>query len=131
MIVRDLNNPEHVFTVSGKTWVSRRLLLAKDQMGFSLHDTILHAGTETHMHYKHHLESVYCIAGEGEIEELDTGVIHRIYPGVMYALNKHDRHVLRARTELRFVCTFNPPIVGDETHGPDGAYPAPVATTSL
>ncbi len=126
MIVRDLNNTDHVKTVSGKTWVSRRLLLAKDNMGFSLHDTILHAGTETRMHYKHHLESVYCISGTGEIEELDNGTVHQIYPGIVYALDKHDRHVLRAHTELRFVCTFNPPITGDETHDPDGAYPPSV-----
>ena len=54
--------------VSGETWTSRRLLLAHEGMGFSLHDTLIHAGTETRMHYKHHLEAVYCVEGEGTLE---------------------------------------------------------------
>jgi L-ectoine synthase len=41
--------------------VSRRFLLRKDGMGFSMHETILRAGTETHMWYANHLEAVYCI----------------------------------------------------------------------
>lgn len=123
MIVRDLLDPTHVRTVSGPTWTSRRLLLAHDGMGFSLHDTVIYSGSVTRMHYKHHLESVYCIAGEGEIEELDNGRVHQIRPGVVYALDRNDRHELRARSELRLVCTFNPPLTGHETHGPDGAYP--------
>ena len=47
--------------VAGEGWRSRRLLLRSEGMGFSLHDTILYAGTETRMCYKHHLEAVYCI----------------------------------------------------------------------
>lgn len=109
--------------VKAPTWNSRRLLLKRDGMGFSLHDTVLHAGTETKMCYRHHLEAVYCIAGKGSLEDLGSGIIHPIEPGTMYALDQHDEHVLRAETELRMVCVFNPPIVGDETHGADGAYP--------
>lgn len=111
--------------VSSEGWRSRRLLLAAEGMGFSLHDTLIAPGAELHMHYKHHLEAVYCIAGEGEIVDLDAGVTHPIAPGTMYALVNHNRHILRARTELRMVCVFNPPVTGDEKHGPDGAYPAP------
>lgn len=109
--------------VKAPTWRSRRLLLARDAMGFSLHDTLIAAGTSTTMEYVHHLEAVYCIAGEGSIEDLDTKVVHAIAPGTMYALDRHDRHVLRADSELRLVCVFNPPLRGDEVHGPDGAYP--------
>lgn len=109
--------------IQATTWNSRRLLLKRDGMGFSLHDTIIRAGTETRMCYRHHLEAVYCIEGTGSIEELASGVRHKIEAGTVYALDKHDEHVLRAETELRMVCVFNPPIVGDETHGADGAYP--------
>lgn len=130
MIVRQLNDPDAVKTVAAETWTSRRLLLAADGMGFSLHDTLIHAGTETRIHYKHHLEAVYCIAGEGEIEELETGRIHRISPGMVYALDNHDPHLLRATAELRLICVFNPPLRGDEVHGPDGAYPAAVTETA-
>jgi len=109
--------------VSGETWTSRRLLLAHEGMGFSLHDTLIHAGTETRMHYKHHLEAVYCVEGEGTLEDLETGTTHTITPGTMYALIGHERHVLRATTEMRMICVFNPPVTGREVHGDDGAYP--------
>jgi L-ectoine synthase len=128
MIVRDLRDVSgSERETAGATWVSRRLLLAGDGMGFSLHDTLLHAGTATQMQYLHHLEAVYCIEGEGEIEELDTGRVHPIRPGIVYALDRHDHHVLRARTQLRMVCVFNPPVTGREVHDERGAYPAPVA----
>jgi len=109
--------------VAGPTWRSRRLLLRGDAMGFSLHDTLMTAGSVTAMCYTHHLEAVYCIAGSGEIEDLATGATHAIAPGTVYALDRHDRHVLRAHTALRLVCVFNPPLTGDETHDADGAYP--------
>jgi L-ectoine synthase len=103
-------------------WTSRRLLLAHEGMGFSLHDTLIKAGTITPMCYRHHLEAVYCIAGEGEIEN-ENGTVHAIRPGTLYALDQNDRHILRARTELRMVCVFNPPLRGDEVHDESGAYP--------
>lgn len=124
MIVRrvdDLNGTERE-TVA-ETWTSRRFLLASDDMGFSFHETIIHAGTETRMWYKHHLEAVYCVAGRGTIEDLATGEVHEIADGTMYALNDHDRHVVRAEQDLRMICVFNPPCVGGETHDADGAYP--------
>jgi L-ectoine synthase len=109
--------------VGAPTFRSRRLLLAGDGMGFSFHDTILHAGSVTTMWYRHHLEAVYCIAGEGVLEETDSGTTHRIEPGTLYALDKHDRHQLRALTELRMICVFNPALTGAEVHGDDGSYP--------
>lgn len=74
MIVRHLN--ERIGTeydVNTDTWRSRRLLLKDDGVGFSLHDTIIKAGTETMIWYKHHYEAVYCIEGEGEIELIESG----------------------------------------------------------
>jgi L-ectoine synthase len=92
-------------------------------MGFSLHETTIFAGTETYMHYKNHLEAVYCIGGEGEIEDLDSGETHEIFNGVMYALNAHDRHCLRTRSDMRLICVFTPALVGSERHDSDGGYP--------
>lgn len=114
--------------VRAPTFSSRRMLLAEDGVGFSFHETILYAGTETHIWYKHHLEAVYCVAGEGELEDLDNGVTHQIRPGVMYALTGHEQHYLRARTELRMICVFSPPLTGQEVHDADGVYP--LLTTS-
>lgn len=109
--------------VHAPTWMSRRYLLKKDGMGFSFHETILHEGMETRMWYKNHLEAVYCVEGEGELEDLTSGERHHIGPGTMYALNAHDRHVLRTKTTMRMLCVFNPPCVGGEVHDDEGAYP--------
>ena len=125
MIVRTLDEVKgSEREVHAATWTSRRLLLRKDGMGFSMHDTTIHAGTETEMRYLNHLEAVYCIAGDGEIEVLPEGPCYPIAPGTLYALDGHERHVLRAHSELRMVCVFNPPVAGGEVHGADGAYPA-------
>lgn len=124
MIVRTLD--EIIGTekeVKADTWVSRRLLLKDDQMGFSFHDTVIYAGTETHIWYQNHLEAVYCVEGEGEIETIADGKVYPIKDGTMYALNKHDEHYLRATKDMRLICTFNPPITGRETHDENGVYP--------
>lgn len=109
--------------VKGPNFVSRRMLLKKDGMGFSFHETIISAGEELHLWYKNHLEAVYCVAGNGSIEDLATGETHQIEDGTMYALNNNDRHILRGGTEdMRLICVFNPPVTGREVHDEDGAY---------
>jgi L-ectoine synthase len=109
--------------VRGETWTSRRLLLKSDKMGFSLHDTLIGAGTRTHMRYSNHLEAVYCIAGHGSVTTLSDGQVYAIEPGTVYALDRHDEHVLVAESELRLICVFNPALAGPEVHDPTGAYP--------
>lgn len=124
MIVRTLS--EAVKTrrrVVTRNWESTRLLLERDRMGFSFHITTVYAGTETPMCYRHHLESVYCIAGSGEVESVANGRVHPVTPGTIYVLDRHDRHVLRARTEMTLACVFNPPLKGREVHDDTGAYP--------
>jgi len=124
MIVRTLEAAEaSERRVESDGWTSVRLLLKDDGMGFSFHITTIHEGAELEMEYKNHLESVYCVAGEGSLEDLATGEQHEIRPGVMYALDQHDRHILRARKAMTMACVFNPPVTGREVHGPDGAYP--------
>lgn len=105
------------------TFASRRLLLKKDGMGFSLHDTVLYAGSETYIWYANHLEAVYCVEGEGEIELVDSGRIIPVRPGTMYALDGHEKHNLRATTDLRVVCVFTPALTGEEIHDENGTYP--------
>ncbi|MFN7252842.1 MAG: ectoine synthase [Anaerobacillus sp.] len=109
--------------IKGENWTSRRLLLARDGMGYSVHDTIIKAGTETHIWYQNHLEAVYCIEGEGEVETLSDNKVHPITTNSIYALDKHDEHLLRAKTNMRMVCVFNPPITGREIHDENGVYP--------
>ena len=100
MIVRDLD--EVIGSdrdVAGEGWRSRRLLLRRDGVGFSLHDTTVAAGTELTLQYKHHLEACYLLAGEAELTDLTTGETHALRPGSMYALDQHDRHTLRVQTD--------------------------------
>ena len=123
MIIRDLNEAMGTDReAAAERWRSVHLLLADDGMGFSFHITIIEAGAEHTFHYKNHFESVYCISGEGSIEDLATGEVHEIKPGVMYALDKHDKHTLRCKTEMTFACCFNPPVTGREVHREDGSY---------
>ncbi len=123
MIVRDFNELKNTErAVSDKEWTSVRMLLANDNMGFSFHITILNAGSEHTFHYKNHFESVYCISGKGWIKDLATGEVHDIKPGVMYALDQHDHHTLKADEDLVMACCFNPPVTGKEVHQEDGSY---------
>ncbi len=73
MIVRTLAECEKtdrkVHSQTG-TWDSTRMLLKDDKVGFSFHITTIYAGSETHIHYQNHFESVYCISGNGEIETI-------------------------------------------------------------
>ena len=124
MIVRYLEEIENgERTVEGNTWKSRRLLLRDDGLGFSLHDTLIYAGTSTHMQYSHHIEAVYCIAGSGRVRAVASGEEYPVTAGTLYALDRHDEHILLADTEMRMICVFNPPLRGDETHDENGAYP--------
>ncbi len=123
--IDQIKNTEREVTAVNGNWVSRRLLFSDDEMGFSFHETTIYAGTETMIWYKNHLEAVYCVEGEGEVETIPDGEIYPIQPGTMYALNKHDKHYLRAfRNDLKLICVFNPSLTGDEVHDEDGSYPS-------
>ncbi|RNA66682.1 ectoine synthase [Alteribacter keqinensis] len=117
----DVLNTEN--EIKGENWTSRRLILKDSGMGYSVHDTVIKAGTETHIWYQNHLESVYCIEGEGEVVTLKDNKVHPISANTLYALDEHDEHLLRATTDMRMVCVFNPPITGQETHDENGVYP--------
>jgi L-ectoine synthase len=103
--------------------VTRRFLLAEDGVGFTLSDIRMEAGQTAQLWYKNHIEANYIIEGEGTVEELDSGVTHELKPGVMYCLDKHERHRIICRTPIRMICVFNPPLVGGEVHDDSGTYP--------
>ncbi|MEM6578555.1 MAG: ectoine synthase [Pseudomonadota bacterium] len=117
-----LGTPDHVV---GEAFESRRLLLARDNLGYSLHDTLVKAGTRQDLHYKNHLESNYCVEGEGEVECVRSGQVWAIKPGSLYVLDQNDPHVIRAFTDLRLICIFTPALTGQEVHDKDGSYAAP------
>ena len=123
MIVRNLEAAENSDRrIVSNGWESARLLLKSDKMGFSFHITTIYTGANLEMHYQNHLEAVYCISGEGEIEDLAEGRVYPISAGTIYALDQHDRHVLHAFSEMKMACVFNPPLHGKEVHNAQGAY---------
>lgn len=128
MIVRtlkDIDGTERDVEGATGTWRSKRIVLADDGVGFSLHETTVYPGTETTLWYKNHYEAVLCVEGECELTNEETGEIHTIGVGDMYLLNAHDRHTLRPRSKFRAICVFNPAVTGREDHDADGSYPAP------
>ena len=104
-------------------WSSARYLLRRDGMGLTLTETTVAAGSSQTMQYKNHVEANLIIEGEGDVTDLATGRVHRLKPGTMYALDRHDRHRIDATTDMRLVCVFSPALVGPETHDEDGSYP--------
>ncbi|SDU17986.1 ectoine synthase [Halopseudomonas salegens] len=127
MIVRTLDectSSDRRVKAENGNWESVRMLLKDDNMGFSFHITTIFAGTETHIHYKNHLESVYCMSGNGEIKTLSDGKVYQIQPGTLYILDRHDEHMLYGGSEdMKMACVFNPPLSGKEVHDKDGVYP--------
>lgn len=109
--------------VSGPGWRSKRIVLAGDRVGFSFHETTIEAGTLHEFHYQHHIEAVWLVEGEGTLVDLDHGVSYELAPGSMYLLDGHERHRLFARTGMRMLCVFNPPVAGQEVHDENGVYP--------
>lgn len=100
--------------VCGDKSHSVRLLHEEDGMGVSLVDGVLEPGFDMILRHRNHLEACYCIEGKGTVEDLESGQIYRIEPGTLYAMNNHDHHRIRAATRMRLICTFVPPLSGDE-----------------
>jgi len=124
MIVRTINEiTDTDADIQTENWRSKRIVLAKEQVGFSVHETTLYAGTVNQFWYANHIEAVFIVEGEGEITDLASGETHQLAPGSLYLLNDHDKHEVRPRTEMRTVCVFNPPITGREVHDENGVYP--------
>lgn len=98
----------------GDGWKSRRLILAGDGLPFSVHETTVAAGTRLHLSYTRHSETVYCIDGKASLTIGRGPGTLQIMPGTLYSAGIGDLHVLRAEEETRFLCIFEPALVGRE-----------------
>ncbi len=125
MIVRTLasilNTAAHV---KGEAFESRRILLAADGLGYSLHDTICKAGSAQRLEYKNHVETKHVIEGLGAVQNLVPGQVWPLGPGTVYTLDRHEAHLLTAQTDMRIICVFTPALSGQEKHDATGSYPA-------
>lgn len=125
MIIRNLNELKASGGYQEKVgvWTSARYLMKADGVGFTLTQTTICAGSEFTMEYKNHIEANLVIEGAGEVTDEATGAVHSIKPGSMYTLDKHDRHSIKALSDMRLVCIFTPALEGTETHDKYGSYP--------
>lgn len=125
MIVRSLEDlkAQGRYQESPGAWTSSRYLLRDDNVGFTLTQTTVAAGSVQMMEYKNHIEANLIIEGAATVLDVATGEVHELRPGTMYTLDKNDRHELTATTDLRIVCVFSPALVGTESHDEDGSYP--------
>lgn len=124
MIVTHLNDLDGTERdIQTENWRSRRIVLARENVGFSFHDTVIYAGTTSTFHYQNHIEAVYCVQGKGTLTNEETGEVHEITDGTLYLLNGHEKHTVYAEEELRMACVFNPPVTGREVHDENGVYP--------
>ena len=122
MNVMKLHGTEREVDCPNGGFTSLRMLLKEDGMGFTMTRTTVHPTGEWQLwHYKNHLEACYCIKGTGLLKDA-KGRQHEIKPGMLYALDKHDKHWFKADENVILICVFNPPLTGGEVHQPDGSY---------
>lgn len=124
IIARKLELEKTARDAEGPGWTSLRLLVKSDGIGFSITETKVLPGAVLSLQYKNHVEACYCIGGA--VAERDTGAVHEITPGTLYAPNARERHEVRVTSvdPLHLICVFSPALQGDEVHGPDGSYAA-------
>lgn len=122
MIFRTRKDAE-ASAVDEEKFVSKRYTLRADGMGHSVHETYIKPGQKLRMWYKNHKETVICIEGSGRIEDLTEGGSWDLEPGCLYALDKHQKHVLSSEEGMTVLCVFTPSLVGPEDHDAEGSYP--------
>jgi len=115
---------ERIVFCPNNGFISNRILIEEDNVGYGLHKTTIPVGEKQFWHYKNHIESCYCIAGKGELVNTITGESFTIEPDTTYILDQHDPHTFQAFEEVTLLCVFNPPLKGKEIHGDDGSYPS-------
>ena len=128
MLIRTMDQVEaegRVISISHGKASAVRLITKADGVGFSVSEARADGGRSSDLWYKHHWEANFIRSGHGVLEDRSTGEQWPLAPGVLYCVGPGDRHrITRNEDEsMRIISVFNPPIVGEETHDEDGAYP--------
>ena len=128
MLIRtmtELESEGRVVSISHGKSSAIRLLTRSDGVGFSVSEARASAGESSDLWYKNHWEANYVRSGRGVLEDRGTGERWPLAPGVVYCVGPSDRHRVtrNAGEAMRIVSVFNPPLIGEETHDEDGAYP--------
>jgi ParB-like chromosome segregation protein Spo0J/quercetin dioxygenase-like cupin family protein len=103
-------------------FISNRILLESDGMGYTMTKTVIPVNGKQFWHYKNHLESCYCISGKATLTNALTNEEFHIEADTTYVLDKNDPHYFEAHEETILICVFNPPLNGREVHNDDGSY---------
>ena len=128
MLIRTMDQLEaegRIISISHGKASAVRLLTKSDGVGFSVSEARADGGRSSDLWYKNHWEANFVRSGHGVLEDRSTGEQWPLAPNVLYCVGPTDRHrVTRDENEsMRIISVFNPPIVGEETHDEDGAYP--------
>ena len=123
MFVMQENDAKKV-VIAGGTAGATRYVNQAEGCGVTLSIPRVPGGSEAVLWYKNHVEANYVIEGEGTLEDMGTGESWEVAPGTLYVVGPKDRHRVTNRKDFYGISVFNPPLVGNETHDADGAYPA-------
>jgi len=128
MLVRTMERIEaagRVISIAQGKATAVRLLTKADGLNFSISEARgSKAGTST-LWYKNHWEANYVRSGMAILEDCNSGQRWPLEPGVLYCVGPLDKHriVREVDCDMRLISVFSPPIIGQETHDEDGAYP--------
>ena len=83
MIVRTLDELKETGRYAEKAghWSSARYLLRDDNVGFTMTQTTVAAGSVMDMQYKNHIEANLIIAGEATVTDLETDLEYELGAG--------------------------------------------------
>jgi quercetin dioxygenase-like cupin family protein len=122
--MRQLETAGRVVSISHGKSTAVRLLTKSDGLNFSISEARAQKPGQADLWYKNHWEANYVRAGNATLENRTTGERWTLEPGVLYCVGPTDKHrIIRDDARMRIISVFNPPLVGNETHDTDGAYP--------
>lgn len=123
MIVSNIKELPDNRKVNFHAGVSNRMVLQEDGAGYSMTKTvILPEHGRVYQEYKNHHETCYCVSGKATLTNAKTKEEHIIGPDSYYILDKNDPHYFEAHEPTVLICTFNPPLNGEEVHNNEGSY---------
>jgi L-ectoine synthase len=72
------------------------------------------AGSVLRFNYRNHSETVYCLAGRATLTDINNNRELRVRPRTLYVARIGDDHSLCIEDDTRFLCIFEPALVGQE-----------------